>query len=393
MPSRSFLPLFLFLLSPVSWLLDSNGADIAPLLKWTVETARPAAQDWPMRRGETVIFQPTFQNYGFALDLTEATNVLLRYKTAAMTNTYYAATGSVYLATGGVCRVRWTSAQEPTNPSVQYDLSVLSSSSVLCRTWGKLTFASSVADAGATSTVPEARYSLDWAVIDNSNIGSAPFLAVGSITNADTSGTNAIATNAATAYQWAHPTNAFLRSGAVTNVDASGTNDIATNAATAYQWAHPTNGYLRAGAVTNVDAAGTNAIATNAATAYQWAHPTNGYLKSGAITNPPATVTNDLVWCFDTPTNKIYWLAALANSNTLTSVDAFTTGGTCLWSVVTSVTPGSSATTNRRDLTATQVLSTNSLTVGLPVGVWLGVAPTNVGGVVNAHVHFRATQP
>lgn len=161
--------LFILIAAPVL-------ADIDPVLRWYVDVERPAKYDISLRRGETAILEPIFRNYGAAIDLTAAHLVVLRYKPSSATNWYYVATGTVHSATGGVVQVRWTSAQEATNSSYSYEIAVQSTEAMLLRSWGTITLTPGVASDGSTSSTPTAVTSIDWATVDHSNVGAAPFL-------------------------------------------------------------------------------------------------------------------------------------------------------------------------------------------------------------------------
>lgn len=154
------------------------ATDIAPTLRWIVLADRLAKQDLAIRRGETVNLQPTYINNGAPMDLSAAHLVTLRYRPTLSTNTgwYYAVTGEVANATGGVVNIRWTSAQAASNNSYLYEIAVQSTDAMLVRSYGNILLQNSVADTGATSAVPAAVRSIDWATVEHSNIGRAPFL-------------------------------------------------------------------------------------------------------------------------------------------------------------------------------------------------------------------------
>jgi len=168
-------------------------ADITPELRWYVDVERPAKYDLSLRRGETVNLEPTFRNYGTAIDLTAAHLVVLRYAPANATNWYYVTTGTVHSATGGTVQVTWSSACEATNNTYSYEIAVQSTTAMLMRNWGTITLTASVAADGSTSAAPTAVTSIDWATVDHSNIGAAPFLS--DFDTADLSAFDATLTN------------------------------------------------------------------------------------------------------------------------------------------------------------------------------------------------------
>lgn len=160
----------------VAALVSVAHADVAPELRWYVDVERPAKYDLNLRRGETVVLKPYYRNYGAAIDLTPAHLVVLRYAPASATNWYYVATGSVANATGGIASVTWNSAREATNNTYSYEIAVQSTDSMLLRSWGTITLTPGVASDGSTSAAPTAVTSIDWATVDHSNVGAAPFL-------------------------------------------------------------------------------------------------------------------------------------------------------------------------------------------------------------------------
>jgi hypothetical protein len=153
------------------------ASDITPALRWFVDVERPAAKNHNLRRGETVDLQPTFRNYGEQMDLAGAHLVVLRYRaTDATTTDYLIATGSVMSATSGVANVRWNSAMESSNSTYSYEIAVQATDSMLRRAYGTISLTPGIAVDGSTSSTPVEVTSIDWATVDNSNVGEAPFL-------------------------------------------------------------------------------------------------------------------------------------------------------------------------------------------------------------------------
>jgi hypothetical protein len=131
----------------------ANAQDATPL-RWYVDTDRPATHSIEIRRGESVVLEPVYRSQQSVMDLSAISSVTLRYATSDMTNAYYAVTGSVYMATSGVCRIRWTPEHEITNRSASYQIVLSSSTSSIIRAYGQLTLLSSLADNGATNVMP-----------------------------------------------------------------------------------------------------------------------------------------------------------------------------------------------------------------------------------------------
>jgi hypothetical protein len=157
----------------------SFAADIAPRDRWYIDYDNPSLHRLEIRRGSTLILEPTVRQNGTAVDLTDATNVFLAYKAINATN-FYAVTGSVYSATGGVIQIRWTSAQETTNSALVGDIYITSTNATAVRCPLAITL---TADAmyQATATNPTPRTSIDGATTTVLNPGLFPwFYLVGS---------------------------------------------------------------------------------------------------------------------------------------------------------------------------------------------------------------------
>lgn len=114
----------------------ARGADLAPVIAWTVDVGQYQPREVILRRGETAILETTFLQGANALSLADATNVVLRYKHTSWTNTAQV-TGYVYTASSGVARVRWTDAA--TNQVYRYEIAVISTNATLLRAFGTLT--------------------------------------------------------------------------------------------------------------------------------------------------------------------------------------------------------------------------------------------------------------
>jgi hypothetical protein len=119
-------------------------ADIAPVISWPVDVTRQTPYALTLRRGETVILQPVYNQ-----DLTGATAAVLKTRQTGAT-AVYATTGTVYSATGGVCRIRLDVTA--TNAAYQYEIGVVSSNATLLRSYGTLTVVDSMA--GEIPTTP-----------------------------------------------------------------------------------------------------------------------------------------------------------------------------------------------------------------------------------------------
>lgn len=177
----------LILLTTGFWLMASLSAfSITPSLRWNVTTERLSQQPLEIRRGESINLEPAFSSYGSNTDLTAASNVVFRYvpSTLSTSTWYYAITGSVISATGGLVRFHWTPSAEATNSAYRYEIALGSTNATNLRAYGTLKLLPGIASAGSTSGAPTRLTLLDWAAIENQNTASAPFGAgAGSDTN------------------------------------------------------------------------------------------------------------------------------------------------------------------------------------------------------------------
>lgn len=163
-------------------LTSAARADAIAPLRWQIETSRPASVELPLIRGETVHLEPQYLSYGAALDLTGVTEVVLRYRSATMAaGTYYAATGSVLVATGGTVRVTWTPTNEAAASSYTYTIAAKSAAGNTLRGYGIIKLQGSVN--GTVTNTPRVYSSIDWAAVEHSNLPAAPFVSSSALTN------------------------------------------------------------------------------------------------------------------------------------------------------------------------------------------------------------------
>lgn len=160
--------------------LCSHAADIAPVVSWSVETnalqpSQRGRKDLELVRGETVVLECQLLSGGAALNLAEATSVLLRYTAAnpATNSTHYVVTGAVHSAATGKVRVRWTAAACPADDRLQYEIAVGSPTSTVARAWGLLRLLPGVGDDSTGSAVE--RSTIDWSTVDSQNEGDGPW--------------------------------------------------------------------------------------------------------------------------------------------------------------------------------------------------------------------------
>jgi hypothetical protein len=110
--------LFAFILHPSSFIL--RASDYLPRDARTINIDANVAHEVRVRRGETLIVERSFVRLGAAVALPEAASVILFYRDDTLeAGQYYAATGTVHSATGGVARV--TMAPEHFGSATAYD--------------------------------------------------------------------------------------------------------------------------------------------------------------------------------------------------------------------------------------------------------------------------------
>lgn len=112
-------------------------ADVAPVISWDVDVHGLSPFPLVLKRGESVILQPTYNQ-----DLTGAYLALLRYQGSDLVA--HIATGIVYSATSGVCRIGWNASLEGTNASYSYEIDIVSSNAVQRRGYGDITILDSL---------------------------------------------------------------------------------------------------------------------------------------------------------------------------------------------------------------------------------------------------------
>jgi len=161
------------LLAVCAGLLAVAGTIYVPL-RWDVETSRPASVTLQLYRGDYVSLEPRFLSYGDAVNLEDAYEVLLRYRSSDMAEGYYyVVTGTVASASEGRVRIPWTSDCEAEAALYDYTIAVKASEATVLRAFGTLKLAGTVS---GTITNPPVTTEFDWANVEHVNVGSAPFL-------------------------------------------------------------------------------------------------------------------------------------------------------------------------------------------------------------------------
>lgn len=155
--------------------LTASAVDLATPIRWIVQRDRPATlKITEIRRGNSLSFEPQFTDYGKAVDLTGVWTVSFNFKASGSTNVHTIA-GGVLNATNGTVYVPWSAANELTNTSLSWDITVGAASSTMCQAFGTMNFTPSVGYQCQTSA-QQSIYVLDFAQAQLFNVGLAPFL-------------------------------------------------------------------------------------------------------------------------------------------------------------------------------------------------------------------------
>jgi hypothetical protein len=159
----------------------SFSADAPTALRWEVETARPQSHALTLYRGESVRLEPQFLSYDAAVDLSAATNVTFRYRTADMvaSNLYYAIAGVVTSASTGYVSIPWTPSCEGVSNDYDYTVAVAFPGGYALRGFGTLTLEDTIG--GSATSNPTVYHQIDWATVDNVNLASAPFASTSTV--------------------------------------------------------------------------------------------------------------------------------------------------------------------------------------------------------------------
>lgn len=167
------------LLSIVCSLLSvvSASADIATSTRFIVDLDRPAPMKIEHVRGSTSLIEPQFRLYGTPLDVSTATNIILLYRTPAMTAPH-GLFGRILDGTNGTVQFRFGPAQEGSNTTYAYSIYVGSETSGVITPSATLALLGAVSSS-STTTTPAVITSLDLAttVILNQGLGPWPTIA------------------------------------------------------------------------------------------------------------------------------------------------------------------------------------------------------------------------
>lgn len=151
------------------------GQSIAPIEAWTVDLSKKEkSRSIEIKRGSSRHIRPTVVDGSTAWVFPTNAEVVMRYKTDAMTNTYHSVTGGVHSATGGVLNVLWTPAQEGESDAYSFEIEAATGTTAQISISGTIFLKDSLATL-ATTTNPSAMTRLDWLLITNVNASSAPW--------------------------------------------------------------------------------------------------------------------------------------------------------------------------------------------------------------------------
>jgi len=156
----------------------ARATDISREIRWTINLESLEPFELDLQRGETVDLVTTWKNYGSVKNLTPANTAALYYRPWAETNTSwrYAASGTIYNATGGVTKIRWTPMCEATNSRYRYNVVVSAYTTTVVSAQGLLLLQNNLAGEQGTNAAPRQYNLLDWLTVQHQNVGSAPFV-------------------------------------------------------------------------------------------------------------------------------------------------------------------------------------------------------------------------
>jgi len=147
---------------------------LGKVIRWDNQIEDGTAYALAPTRGETMILQPRFLQYGVPMDLTQAYTVYMIYKAVGDTNVY-SLSGSILNATNGQAQIEWSSSNELAATTYAYDILVSDATRTVVGARGAIKFRDGVAT-GATLTDLQPINILDFDQVVLLNVGNAPFL-------------------------------------------------------------------------------------------------------------------------------------------------------------------------------------------------------------------------
>lgn len=146
----------------------------AKVIRWDNSIEDGTSYALAPTRGETMVLQPRFLQYGVPMDLSHAYTVYLLYKPVGQTNVY-AISGSILNATNGQAQIEWSSSNELAATTYAYDILISDATRTVVGARGAIKFRDGVAT-GATLTDLQPINILDFDQVVLLNVGNAPFL-------------------------------------------------------------------------------------------------------------------------------------------------------------------------------------------------------------------------
>lgn len=161
---------------------------IIPMTEWEVDLSQPAkSKSIEIVKGSSRNIRPTVKYGSSAWVFPTNATVVLRYKTAAMTNSYYSITGSVYSATGGVLNALWTPTNEGTNDAYKFEIEAATGTTAQISLYGTIFLKDSLATYSSGTAISQTNYPWTDDITVESNARIAGDLANSNNVDADIS--------------------------------------------------------------------------------------------------------------------------------------------------------------------------------------------------------------
>ena len=172
---------YIFILAAIALALAfcitvTYGSGVAAEFPWTVNVRSSEPVEIPIGAGETVDLVTTWKEGSAAKNLHDANTVILYYWPYGIANNglHHSATGSIESATGGVTRIRVGPMNWGTNNVYRYDIVVSAFDTTMAKGYGLIRLRNTLL--AGTNTPPREYDHIDWATIEHSNVGEAPFV-------------------------------------------------------------------------------------------------------------------------------------------------------------------------------------------------------------------------
>jgi hypothetical protein len=141
-----------------------------------VNVRAPEPVEISIGAGETLDLVTTWKEGSAAKNLADANTVILYYWPYGIANNglHHSATGAVSSATGGVTRIRIGPMNWGTNNVYRYDIIVSGFDTTMARGYGLIRLRNTLLV--GTNSPPREYDHIDWATVQHSNVGEAPFV-------------------------------------------------------------------------------------------------------------------------------------------------------------------------------------------------------------------------